>query len=444
MISLFCRRMFFQGSDGHYKLAFNRPLSNMTYAITQTHMLSYGHRDQQDMPHAARDAEVLSSTLIDRGLVQQANLRLCRDKRECTTEAVRSAFKAVARCVGDKGTFIFAYHGPAVPCGSSPSLVPSDYRPDSAGTHITATTIRQWLNELDTNRPKQVLFFLDCQFASEIAEPLTGSLPVIGVERFCVFCANPSAYISPLTITLDHSMFTYFAMWAIKKYVPQPGQQVQRLINITAISEGIKECCMALNQLCVHESQDTACAPAVLSVVVQPLHLLLQRFEDERTAGQDVQDGEDTTDGPTLARHSFLEKHYQTGWWKSKMNMCDLGHRWLQYLRYNDASPLHVLRKHKLLSNSELLTTAHRLVLYSLALIQESSGQSSIGDPNTLIMLYMLAAGVIEHVATTDLVASAEQFQLSFEAYCLALDFKKINSSQVCKLAKKVKQENKN
>ena len=81
------------------------------------------------------------------------------------------------------------------------------------------------------------------------------------------------------------------------------------------------------------------------------------------------------------------------------MRMCDLGHRWLQYLKHNDASPLNV---------------------YSLALIQESSGQSSIGDPNTLIMLYMLAAGVIEHVATTDLVASAEQFQLSLEAYCLS------------------------
>lgn len=445
-LQIICRKMttsIIQGSNGHYFFTSNLPLSSLTYDITQSYMLSCGFRGHQGAPFAASDAAALSAALVGCGLLQQERLRLCRDVGECTTEVIKSAFKAKARCVGKNGVFLFSYHGPAVVCDSGHTLVSSNYRPDCPATHITSATILEWLDELES-KPRQILCFLDCPFASEIGKPLVGPLMTC-IEKVCVFCANTPTQSSPLTTSLQHSVFTYFAVWAFTTCTKTPELPVQRLIYIKDVGDKITECCTALNFLCVSETQDSSSAPAVMSVRQQPLHPL-QRFDDDRK-GQDMTDGEmtegeDMVDG-SVARFSFLQKYYgYRGIKKHKPKLCDQGFRWLQYLKLDDASPLHALHNYKLLTRSEMIHTILRLLLYSLALIQESNASQSTGEPNTLIVLYLQAAGVIEHVAGTEVGDSADQFELSFEAYCHALKQRQVNLSKVNTLAKKVQQDN--
>lgn len=443
----------FQGSDGHYLLAFNCPLSHMTYDITQSHMVSWGFNGHQDRPFATSDAEAVSNALVEGGLIQQSNLKMCVSERECTTDAIKSTFKSKAGRIGENGVFIFAYHGPTTTTAvhdSIPSLISSDYVASSITTHVTATTILSWLEQLGSKIPKQVLVFLDCDLASEIAKPLTVPLTLNGIEKFCVFCSNTPANTSQLTTTLQCSIFTYFAVWAIKKCtpIPNPDQMIQRLIYINDISDKIKECCVSLNSLCVSERQDVVTVPTVTSVKVQPL-CLLQRYDDIRDdgVGIDMVDGveeqeDDMTDGTIVARFNFLEKFYQFGKKKQKSSkLCDTVYQWLQYLRHGDTSPLHILQRYGFLTSNIMLLTLFRLLMYSLVLIQEFNEQNSTADPNTFIMIYVQAASVLEHVATTEVGVSYDHFQQAYEAYCLALELKKVSSSKISELAKKVKRE---
>ena len=412
-----------QGSDGHYFLAFNKHLSHLTFDLSQSFMLSCGCRGHQ---FCAADAETLSSALVDSGLLLRPQLRLCCRQEECSTAAIQSVFKTQATRVGGNGLFIFAYHG------SEP---------------LSCTTIHSWLQALSPHPPKQIVFFLDCPSATETAKSLTNPVSLVsGVEKFCIFCANAQPCSSQLTSTLGHSLFSYFTSQAIRKCTPTPNQPSQRLLYISDISSLIKEFCRAVSSLCLPESDSSG--PAVKAVRTQPLRLM-QRCQDDTVwdgedmiDGQEEEEGEEEVDGSTVARFSFVEKFYRTGRKKQRPKLCEMAHRWLEYLKHGETSPLHILCKHELLSASEMLTSVLRLLIYSLALIQESSEHRSTGDPNTLIVVYVQAVGLLEHVAATDLPATADQFELSCEAYCLALDQRKVNSSRVRELAKKVKKEN--
>ena len=434
---------FIQGSDGHYFLASNLTLSSFTYDISHTHMLSCGFRGHKEAPFAASDVSYLSAALVESGLLQSQNLRLCREDGECTSEVLRSAFRAKAQRVGENGAFLFSYHGPAVACGTSYSLVSSNFRAHLPDTHITGATILQWVAGLEV-KPRQILCFLDCPFASEIATILTGPPTTTHIEKLCVFCANTPSHSPFLTTPLQHSMFTYFAAWAFKTHTKRPELPVQRLIYVKDIGRKIKECCSALNFLCVSETQDTS-TPAVLSVQLQPL---LLRFVDDRNGhdmidgetDEEEEEGEDLVDGE-VARFTFLEKHYRARGIKTKPKLCDLGHRWLQGLKHCDASSLHVLHRHGVLTCEEMRLSVLRLLLYSLALIQASSLRKSVEEPNFLIMLFVQVMGVIEHVASSAVVVGVQQFEPAFEAYCHALKHRQASLTRVCELAGKVKKE---
>lgn len=433
-----------QSSDGHY-LVSKVPFAFFTYDINQTHMLSWGFRGHPQF--AAESALALSTALVDSGLLLESKLKLCREEDECTTRAVKLAFKMKARFVGENGLLIFSYHGPAATCGPVHSLVSSNYTPESPATHITSATILEWLEEVEV-KPKQILCFLDCPFASQIASTLLTT----EVEKLCVLCANTPVNSSLLTTTLRHTMFTYFAVWAFKKCTksPEPDQQVQRLIYVKDIGNKIEECCAALNSLCISENSASSSSPSVMSFHVQVMPLL-QRFDDNRI-GEDMIDGEvdeddDMVDGEVdegddmidgevaIARFSFLHQHYRAV--KKKHRLCDKGHEWLKHLK-DDNSPLHVLRRNDIL-HSEVTDTVLRLVLYSLAIIQDSSIKRSVGKANTFITLYLQAAGIVEHVASMELTANGKQFELMFEAYCLALEQRKVSDSEVSDLARKVR-----
>lgn len=422
-----------QDSDGHYLLVSKLPLSYLTYDITQTHMLSCGFRGHSQL--AAEGASALSMALVDSGLLLKDKLRLCTEEDECTTEAVKLAFKMKARFVGENGLLIFSYHGPAATCGSGHSLVSSNYKPDLPATHITSATILEWLEDVEV-KPKQILCLLDCPFASKIASTLLTT----HVEKLCVFCAHSPVNCSLLATTLRHTIFTYFAVWAFKRCKKSPEQQALRLIYIKDIGDKIMEWCTALNSLCISENLASSSAPSVMSFHVQVLPLL-QRFDDNRD-GQDMIDGEvdegdDMVDGEVaIARFRFLQQHYRAV--KKKHRLCDKGHEWLKYLK-GDSSPLHILHKNDILVHSEVIDTVLRLVLYSLALIQDSSIKNSVGEANTFITLYMEAAGIVEHVSSMELTAGANQFELMFEAYCLALKQRKVNISKVSATGEKVR-----
>ena len=217
-----------------------------------------------------------------------------------------------------------------------------------------------------------------------------------------------------------------------------PQQPVQRLICVKDISDKIRSCCVALNSLCVsdHEAQSNSAAPAVASLRVQPLQLL-QRFEDEGFG----EVGEDETDGSNLARFRFLQKHYRTRR-KNEPQMCEVGLQWLQYLKHNHASPLWFFRDLNLLSHDKMLLTLLRVLLYRLALVQESHVQHSTEDANTLIMLYLQAASTVEHMAGKEVGADMGQFLLAVDAYYLALQQQRLKSSKIRDLVDKVKQGN--
>ena len=410
------------GSDGHYLLAVNRQLSHITYDVSQSFMLSCGSRDYRS---SARDAGLLSSALAEAGLLERAHLRLCCSDEECTSDAMQSAFKTQASRVRENGLFLFSYHGPEISC----------------------TTIQSWLRAVSPQPPKQVVFFLDSPSAIETAKSLTNPLAVVtGIEKFCVFCANPQPCSSELTSTLGHSLFSFFTARAIRKCTPTPNSLSQRLLYVSDISSLVRVCCAAVRSLCVSETDSSG--PGVMSLRTQPLRLLQQYQDDGSVGGEDMidgaeeeEEGEDEVDGSTVARFSFVGKFYQTRRKKKRPKLCDMAHRWLEYLKHGDTSPLHILHNHELLC--EMFTGLLRLLVYSLALMQDTQEHSNTGDPNTVIVVYVQAVGVLELVAATELPASAEQFALCCEAYCLALEQRKTNTSKVKELAKKVIKENK-
>ena len=402
------------GSDGHYLLAFNRPLSGLTYDISQSFMLGCGPQPQSS------NVQLLSSALVESGLIQRAHLRMCCDQEECNMHMIGSAFKAQASRVGENGLFFLSYHGP----------------------DISWTLIHSWLQ---TVSPKQVVLFLDSPSAPQTARSLTNPTAVVsGVEKLGIFCANPQPVSDELTNTLGNSLFAYFTAQAIGKCTPTPNHHSQRLFYISDISSLIRECCGAVCSLCVSEIDGPG--PAVLSLTTQPLKLFQQHQDDisgeDMIDGAEEEEGEDEVDGSEVARFSFVEKFYQARRKKKRPKLSDMAHRWLEYLKHGDTSPLHILHKYELLKTDKMLTSILRLLVYSLALIQDSSQYSNTGDPNTLIVVYVQAVGVLEHVTAAELVASPEQFQLACDAYCLALEQRKVNTSKVRELAKKVKKEN--
>lgn len=427
-----------QGSDGHYLLASHLTPSCLTYDMNHTHMLSYGFNGLQDAPFAADDAHLLAKALTKSSLVEKGRVEVCTGKEQCTSKAMRSAFRSKVRstCTGENGLFIFAYHGPAVVCSSGWSLIPSNFDLATPSTHITAAVILQWLEELEV-KPRKVVFFLDCQFAREFASILTSDPIIADLEAMCAFCANSPPDTPLLTSSLQHSTFTYFTAWVFERISRKPTQSVKRIIAVKDISESVKQCCSAITALCVTAASSS---PDVVSVQVQPFIL---RFQDIRN-GHDMIDGEasegeDETDG-SVGRFAFIEKHYSVSSKKQKPRLSDQSYGWLNWLKLSCTSPLHVLHRHEALTDSEVLLTVLRLLLYSAAMIQSNidTARQSIGEPNFLIMLFVQVVGVIEHVTGEEVMADAEQFEHSLEAYYHALKLRQVKDSEISKLAKKI------
>ena len=436
----FCRmaNRIVQGSDGHYFLASHLTPSCLTYDINHTHMLSYGFDGLPNAPFAAVDAALLAEALTESSLVEKRRVEVCTRKEQCTSEAIRSAFRSKVRstCTGENGLFIFAYHGPAVVCSNGWSLVPSNFDLATPSTHITAAVILQWLEELDV-KPRKVLFFLDCQFAREIANVLTSDPIIAELGAMCAFCANSPLDTPLLTSSLQHSVFSYFTAWVFEKISREPTQSVKRIIAVKDASEIVKDCCSAITSLCVTA---TSSSPEVVSVQVQPFIL---RAQDTRN-GHDMIDGEagegeDETDG-SVGRFTFIEKHYSDRSKKQKPRLSDQSYGWLNWLKHSSTSPLRILHRHGALTNSEVQLTVLRLLLYSTAMIQSNidTARQSIGEPNFLIMLYMEVVAAIEHVTGREVRADAGQFEHSVEAYHHALRLRQVKDSEISKLEKKI------
>ena len=420
-----------EGSDGHYLLATCRELSHIAFDISHSFMLSCAAKDSQS---SAGSARLLSTALLEAGLVQRPQMRLTVD--DCSPEAVGSVFKSQARRVGENGLFVFAYHGPAVPAG----------------------TLLSWLHSLQP--PRHIIFFLDFPSATQVAKLITSPVSLMdGVEKLCVFCAGAHPLTSQLARPpLAHSLFSHFTATAITSCTPSPTHPSHRIIYISDISRCLRECSTAMTSLCLPEAQQLCrgpeaqqlCrGPEVVSVQTQPL-ILLQRHHDQRfgTVGEDTIDGVDETDGEgeeetdgCVARFSFLEKFYKRSWRKEQPKLCDLAHGWLADLKHSSNSPLLVLYRHGLLSTGEMLSALLRLLVFSLAVLQESGRPGSSADPNTLIVVYLQAAGLLEHISSSEIAATAGQFQAQCEAYCLALQQTGVNTAQIRKMAKKVEKD---
>ena len=447
-----------QGSDGHYLLASHIIPSCLTYDISCTHMLSLSPPDPHTIPgpftppeifpvphtppHSTEDASFLVNALIECNLVERAKVRASVKPEQCTRDAISSSFRSKALNTLENGLLIFAYHGLAVETAEGWSLVSSNFDLTSPATHITATIILKWIAETSV-RPKKLLFFLDCPFASEIANTLVNSSLVADMESMCVFCANSPPGTTLVTHFLSRSLFSFFMAMMLRRNQRPPTNSTMRLIPIERVSVALKDCCSAVTSLCVTAGKDGSSQPEVVTVQV---HSLVLR-------GEGYKNGEDDTNGMTsggseevdgaVGRFDFIEKYYNMKS-KQKSQLVESAYAWLNALKTSPTSPLHILHRHGALTDNEVELLVLRLVLYSTAMIQSNDAGTrlTIEEANFLIVLYVRVVGTVEHVTGREVRGTPEQFSLAVEGYYLSLQHRHARESKVRDLARKICRDN--
>ena len=355
---------------------------------------------------------------------------------QCTRDAICSSFRSKALRTLEKGLFIFAYHGLTVETSEGWSLVSSNFDLESPATYITASTILQWIVETSV-RPKKLLFFLDCPFASKIANTLVSSSLVADMESMCVFCANSPPGSTVVTHFLSHSLFSFFMAMMLRRNQRPPTNSTMRLIPIKSVSSALKDCCSAATSLCVTADKDGSSQPEVVTVQVRSLILREEGYKN----------GKDETDGLTsggseevdFGRFDFIETYYNIKS-KRKPQLVESAYTWLSALKTSPTSPLHTLHRHGALTDNEVELLVLRLVLYSTAMIQSNDAESrhTIEYANFLIILYVLVAGTVEHVTGREVRDTPEQFSLAVEGYYLSLQHRHAKQSRVRDLARKI------
>ena len=142
----------------------NKAPESVLYEPQQSHVIAFGIDRTTGVASpglhtsstASKDAEHIVSSFVACKVVPESNVQLLTtlaNHDRCTSGGIQRAFKECAQKVGQEGMLVFIYNGSGVKTDDSKcSLYSLDFNKDDANTHITTSTLLQWLAELQNKQ----------------------------------------------------------------------------------------------------------------------------------------------------------------------------------------------------------------------------------------------------------------------------------------------------
>ena len=443
----------------------NNPPEVILYEPQQSYVIAFGidhsvaSRSLHTSSTAAKDAEHIVSSFVACEVVPESNVQLVTtltDHDRCTSGGIRHAFKECAQKVGREGMLVFIYNGSGVKTNDNNcSLYSLDFNEDDANTHITSKTLLQWLAELQ-NKPKHILFILDCAFAGKIASELTTFTKFECTDvpqELSILTARNGSELAFVINTLDHSIFSYFVSWAFHSTPFTPG-----LIPMSKMFEKIRTCTSALSSLVVTYDTSTKVLtsnmidPEMKHLKKRSVYLVDQvRNEDSGNHAANLpvltvqalaEDGEDMTDAP-VGRFEYLTKHFNQSRRSRRARPISLHEKamvWLEIVKDSPQGPLAQLHANKVL-HSEVLLTAFCSMMFSLASTQVAVANKSVSDPNLFIFAFFEVTAAVETI-NCEAKTTVDYFRHSWQFYHQVLVENHIRDRKLRELLNRVNREN--
>ena len=419
----------------------NKAPESVSYEPQQSHVIAFGidrttgvaSPSLHTSSTASKDAEHIVSSFVACKVVPESNVQLLTtltDHDHCTSGGIQRAFKGCAQKVGQEGMLVFIYNGSGVKTDDSKcSLYSLDFNKDDANTHITTSTLLQWLAELQ-NKPKHILFILDCSFADEIVSDQTAFTIFEHTDvpkELCILSVCSGSELTRVINTLGHSIFSYFVSWAFRSTPFTPG-----LIPMSKMFEKIRTCTSALSSLVLTYDASTK---VLTSNVLTPEIKRLKKKKPPiiRTVEQALaEDDEDMTDAP-VGRFEYLTKHFKRK--GKRVSLHEKAMEWLEVVQ------IYLAQLHgKEILHDEVLLTAFCSIMFSLANIQVGVDKNSTSDPNLFIVAFLSAAAAVDAV-NDEAEITVDYLRHSWEFYHQVLTENGIRDKKLQELLDNVNKE---
>ena len=211
---------------------------------------------------AAKDAGAMADSLVADAGFQKDRVRTYTStskQRLCSKDALNTLFVDYASEVEEGGIFILYFSGHAITLKGLDGkdeciLAPADFKGD-INSSITSENIIEWLDTAKC-KAEHVLIILDCCFAGGIGEKIASSEHIKPTVHVICACSASEASL-PMT-ALGNSFFSYFLLYAMKKYQPK-GQ-----FALDAMMEEVGELCQSFSSLLMHYTKDGVLKPKLI------------------------------------------------------------------------------------------------------------------------------------------------------------------------------------
>lgn len=421
--------------EGDTVAALKNPPSCISYKQEKSSLLLVRKNSSESGGLATGDP--LASTLIEQKVVSGDNVEVL-NVASTSKESLKKDFMKCIRQADKESLFIFSYTGSAIQLDNLEiSLKLTDFTTDNPVTHVTATTLMEWLSEASSVQSLgYALFILDCQFSKKLSSALTdikkASTP-FGTWVFAIGTMDGDVPAVVLGALDNQSILHFFLNWVIRSTQFTPGS-----LPLTPILNKAVSCTTALSSLIITYNQyERILKPCT----IEPKPKFLQRLQVSRLAC-DQEDGTDSFSGLDFLTRLFDRK-------KPVMNLELKVNQWLYTISDIDRndSPLKVLFENGALTGKDsILLTVICSLLYSIASIQVAQRKpQSITEPNVFIIAFINAMATIQivHREAKEEVDLVDACKRSWEYFHQVVTENKLNDSSLKQLYHKIENCNK-
>lgn len=358
------------------------------------------------------------------------------DHDQCTIDGVKKAFQQQLSKVSENGLFLLAFSGLAVTVVPNESAAPQcslklvDFNASDVATHLTASTISEWIASSPT-KPKHVLLILDNPFAKKFAQEMieVGKNRSAGTYSLCMLSALDGPEKSFVLDTLGHSIFNYFLTWAFHTTAFTPG-----LIPLRSIYKKVQELCTALSSLIVtYSPEEYELKQNVITPGANYITTMRKLLGDDS----------DEADG-VVAQYEFLTKNFVRSNTARKVKLHDKVHAYLETVgALGETSALTQLNKHGLLEQGEVILSVISSLMFSIASIQVAEDKKSLSDPNLFIVSFLTSTATVCSVKSDLELTPVDLFRRSRNFYLQVVRENGVDDKKLDALFRKVDSETK-
>ena len=420
--------------EGDTVTALKDPPLCISYKLEKSSLLLVKKNSSESGGSVTEDP--LASTLIQREVVAGDRVKVL-NVASISKESLKEAFMKCIQQADKESLFIFSYTGPAIQLDKEVSLKLTDFAADNPVTHVTSTTLLEWLSEASSVQPLgYALFILDCPFSKELSSALTDVKKATTPFSTWVFAIGTVDGDAAAVVlgALDYQSILHFFL----NRVVSSTQFIPGSLPLVPIINKAMSCTTALSSLIItYDQYERILKPCT----IEPKAKFLQRLPASRLA-YDQEDETDSFSGLEFLTRLFDKK-------KPIMNLESKVNQWLYIISDvdRDNNPLKVLFENGALTGKDsILLTVICSLLYSIASIQVAQGKpQSITEPNMFIIAFINAMATIQIVQreVKEEVNLVDACKRSWEYFHQVVTEKKLNDSSLKQLYHKIENCNK-